>query len=121
MRKTHTASALLLISLTGTLAACESPGHAKEQTVNDEVPPLGKVPELPEEVTAPSTKSEPPKPPPPPAPAPEPETVTETAPPPSKPPAKPAPKPPRAPAPKPPANDSPEIRIQLPPELRPYL
>lgn len=106
------------------LAGCGAPGAAKDEQLSNEVPPLGVLPELPESVTA-VPSSEPPPPPspePPPAqvPAPEPPapvTVTKEA---------PTPSPPEAPPPPPPAPpeespDGPEIRIELPPELKPYL
>lgn len=123
MQRCVTGCAVVILS--AVLVSCGAPGQAKDETLVQENPPLGVLPDLPESVTAiPTSESQFPEPQPvplPPAlpveppPSPERVTVTESVPP---PPSRPAPQPAPPPAPSPPDDDGPEIRIELPPELR---
>ena len=71
---------VLLVALCGVLAGCGEPGSAKEKPVEQVIPPLGRLPELPPQpvpsqppVTVTQTVAPTPTPaPPPPAPAPAP-------------------------------------------------
>ncbi|MDO4631187.1 MAG: hypothetical protein Q4A82_02750 [Corynebacterium sp.] len=97
---------LTLIIICGAIAACGEPGSAKEKPVEQVIPPLGQLPELPQSFfPPPSTEKKEPTPViPSPLPTPSPVTVTQTV---SE---TPPPPPPPAPAPAP----QPAITIPLP-------
>jgi len=95
---------VLLVALCGALAGCGEPGSAKEKPVEQVIPPLGRLPELPQSYTPPPSTEKKPEPAPQPAPQPVPSqppvTVTQTVAP-TPPPAPPPPAPAPAPAPQP--------------------
>lgn len=97
------------------LAGCSSPGYAKNEELNDALPPLGKLPELAEYVTAIPTPTTTEPPPTPSMPA-MPSVITVPAPTPAAPtPAEPVTITQQAPAPAP--APQPEIQIDLPDQL----
>lgn len=73
---------VLLVVLCGLLAGCGEPGSAKEKPVEQVIPPLGRLPELPQSYTPPPSTEKKPEPAPQPAPQPVPSqppvTVTQT-------------------------------------------
>ena len=61
---------VLLVVLCGALAGCGEPGSAKEKPVEQVIPPLGRLPELPQSYTPPPSTEKKPEPAPQPAPRP---------------------------------------------------
>jgi len=58
---------VLLVALCGLLAGCGEPGSAKEKPVEQVIPPLGRLPELPQSYTPPPSTEKKPEPAPQPA------------------------------------------------------